>query len=454
MERTEWNDIIKKCADDYSKIKNSSLTSGIEIPPRDFIRAWMQTNYDIIKLSGYFYRKFNSIINSYPKKSGELSESFVHQTEEETEEETVKHSDDAAMDDIVLPSDKFFELMKKYLVDSGINDSDIGMYEHKESNGTKRTLEVRGIYYRYPKRPMGHQRFTKYEGRWLIKLLKPGIWDDFTFRLDFTVQEPWGCESESQYHRFSFSLKTPPYLDTVLKNSNFQFFTTSYNTKDACEFKTTIGNLRRISTIIFFISKLIETDYETSRFKEELVQETLNKSNNKNAPSVLIGIVNTMLQKLVSRDMNESFVHQTKEKTEESMITMDANSLIRLALKSETLDEFEEYIQRLDAIFGGHIEVCSGDFTISDIEFFGDYEEHYYDPYCYDGWALVVKSEENEFPNDPFVLFERYPTVDSVDEKESERVRRYRYGEDWDDEPLNPEDCWLAWGKVEDFKGL
>ena len=58
-------EIAKECAKDYSLLKNHGVDKDA-CPPRQWIRAWMQTNYNIIKLSGYFYREFEKALN--PKK--------------------------------------------------------------------------------------------------------------------------------------------------------------------------------------------------------------------------------------------------------------------------------------------------------------------------------------------------------------------------------------------------
>ena len=61
MDNKEWSDIIVKCAEDYTKLKSMDK---VETPPRDFIRAWMQINYSIFKLSGHFFRMFNSVLRT------------------------------------------------------------------------------------------------------------------------------------------------------------------------------------------------------------------------------------------------------------------------------------------------------------------------------------------------------------------------------------------------------
>ena len=55
--------IAKECAKDFSLIKNSGVDKTA-LPPRQWIRAWMQTHYNIIKLSGYFFREFKKALNS------------------------------------------------------------------------------------------------------------------------------------------------------------------------------------------------------------------------------------------------------------------------------------------------------------------------------------------------------------------------------------------------------
>jgi hypothetical protein len=55
--------IAQKCAEDYSKLKNSGVDAS-GMPPRQWIRAWMQTKYNIIKLSGYFYREFTKALTT------------------------------------------------------------------------------------------------------------------------------------------------------------------------------------------------------------------------------------------------------------------------------------------------------------------------------------------------------------------------------------------------------
>ena len=54
-------EIAKECAKDYSMLKNHGIDKH-NCPPRQWIRAWMQTNYSIIKLSGYFYREFETAL--------------------------------------------------------------------------------------------------------------------------------------------------------------------------------------------------------------------------------------------------------------------------------------------------------------------------------------------------------------------------------------------------------
>ena len=76
MDNKEWSDIIVKCAEDYTKLKS---IDKVETPPRDFIRAWMQINYSIFKLSGYFFRMFNSVLRK-KYDEGTISESFVRKT--------------------------------------------------------------------------------------------------------------------------------------------------------------------------------------------------------------------------------------------------------------------------------------------------------------------------------------------------------------------------------------
>ena len=73
MDNKEWSDIIVKCAEDYAKLKS---TDKVETPPRDFIRAWMQINYSIFKLSGHFFRMFNAVLKKKYDK-GTISESFA-----------------------------------------------------------------------------------------------------------------------------------------------------------------------------------------------------------------------------------------------------------------------------------------------------------------------------------------------------------------------------------------
>lgn len=73
MDNKEWSDIIVKCAEDYTKLKSMDK---VEIPPRDFIRAWMQINYSIFKLSGHFFRMFNAVLKK-KYDEGTISESFV-----------------------------------------------------------------------------------------------------------------------------------------------------------------------------------------------------------------------------------------------------------------------------------------------------------------------------------------------------------------------------------------
>ena len=76
MDNKEWSDIIVKCAEDYTKLKSMDK---VETPPRDFIRAWMQINYSIFKLSGHFFRMFNSVLRK-KYDEGNISESFVRKT--------------------------------------------------------------------------------------------------------------------------------------------------------------------------------------------------------------------------------------------------------------------------------------------------------------------------------------------------------------------------------------
>ena len=54
--------IAKQCAKDYSILKNKGVDAS-SVPPRQWIRAWMQTHYNIIKLSGYFYREVEKALD-------------------------------------------------------------------------------------------------------------------------------------------------------------------------------------------------------------------------------------------------------------------------------------------------------------------------------------------------------------------------------------------------------
>ena len=84
MDNKEWSDIIVKCAEDYAKLKS---TDKVETPPRDFIRAWMQINYSIFKLSGHFFRMFNAVLKK-KYDEGTISESFVRKTSK-TDKESI-----------------------------------------------------------------------------------------------------------------------------------------------------------------------------------------------------------------------------------------------------------------------------------------------------------------------------------------------------------------------------
>ena len=82
MDNKEWSDIIVKCAEDYTKLKSMDK---VETPPRDFIRAWMQINYSIFKLSGHFFRMFNTVLKK-KYDEGTISESFVHKISKTSKE--------------------------------------------------------------------------------------------------------------------------------------------------------------------------------------------------------------------------------------------------------------------------------------------------------------------------------------------------------------------------------
>lgn len=82
MDNKEWSDIIVKCAEDYTKLKSADK---VETPPRDFIRAWMQINYSIFKLSGHFFRMFNTVLKK-KYDEGIISESFVHKISKTSKE--------------------------------------------------------------------------------------------------------------------------------------------------------------------------------------------------------------------------------------------------------------------------------------------------------------------------------------------------------------------------------
>ena len=61
---------IVQCILEYSMLKSGNISTEIpsgvayQLPTRDFIRAWMQSHYNIIKLSGYFYRRFKKIFDN------------------------------------------------------------------------------------------------------------------------------------------------------------------------------------------------------------------------------------------------------------------------------------------------------------------------------------------------------------------------------------------------------
>lgn len=88
MDNKEWSDIIVKCAEDYTKLKSMDK---VETPPRDFIRAWMQINYSIFKLSGHFFRMFNSVLRK-KYDEGAISESFVRKTSK-TDKDSILDND-------------------------------------------------------------------------------------------------------------------------------------------------------------------------------------------------------------------------------------------------------------------------------------------------------------------------------------------------------------------------
>ena len=62
-DKNQVTKIARECARDYSLLKNSGVDQTA-IPPRQWIRAWMQTHYNIIKLSGYFYRELAKALDA------------------------------------------------------------------------------------------------------------------------------------------------------------------------------------------------------------------------------------------------------------------------------------------------------------------------------------------------------------------------------------------------------
>ena len=61
-DKNQIEKIAKQCARDYSILKNKGVDPS-SVPPRQWIRAWMQTHYNIIKLSGYFFREIEKALS-------------------------------------------------------------------------------------------------------------------------------------------------------------------------------------------------------------------------------------------------------------------------------------------------------------------------------------------------------------------------------------------------------
>jgi hypothetical protein len=53
MDRQEYTKLVTSCKKDYEEAVGKK-----EDPTRSWIRAWMQTNYHMVKIPSYLYRMF------------------------------------------------------------------------------------------------------------------------------------------------------------------------------------------------------------------------------------------------------------------------------------------------------------------------------------------------------------------------------------------------------------
>ena len=114
-DKNQIEKIAKQCARDYSILKNKGVDPS-SMPPRQWIRAWMQTHYNIIKLSGYFFREIEKALS--PKYT--INEGFSNLGL--SSKVKSKYNAIDSVDNLEVGLNKtVFEKMKKILQDNGFS---------------------------------------------------------------------------------------------------------------------------------------------------------------------------------------------------------------------------------------------------------------------------------------------------------------------------------------------
>lgn len=115
-DKNQVTKIARECARDYSLLKNSGVDQTA-IPPRQWIRAWMQTHYNIIKLSGYFYRELAKALDAKSSHANQdINEDMSLGLSKKVDKKySRKTSDDVVNELSVVDNiDEMFEWFKKF----------------------------------------------------------------------------------------------------------------------------------------------------------------------------------------------------------------------------------------------------------------------------------------------------------------------------------------------------
>lgn len=93
---------------------------------------------------------------------------------------------------------------------------------------------------------------------------------------------------------------------------------------------------------------------------------------------------------------------------------------------------------------------------LTDIIVFGDNEEHEYNVFCYDGFAVGIPTSDELLTNGnvPAVIKVTYPKLDEVSDGEKRKCLNYRGCYDIDIAECNYADLCIYFGKIADMTSV